>query len=164
MIISIKNTEEIIKQLLDPTIISVEYSVPAYRLNIYPGELVDLGKPISCNHVQVKFKNIDFENYKNLKFSQVCIGQINEVYFEVLVQSNNLRAHTEVYEIASAIVTKLRGACVLAGNDSTLLENQAPIQIAKYTFDKVDNGGACYQSTIDVMSSYADTYKTTKFA
>ena len=157
--IDIKLTEENIKELLDPVAVIAEFpNTPAYKLRVFPGELEDLGKPIKCNHVQVQFKNIKYEEYSQLKFGQRCIVQINKVNFNILVQNNNLRTHTDVYDIAGAVIQRLRGKCVLQPVAGNTVQGESPVQVTDYSFGKVKNGGACYQSNIDIMSCFTDTY------
>ena len=157
--IDIKATEQKISAALDPATLVATYGCPAYKLRAFPGELEELGKPINCNHVQVKFSNIQYDKYTDLKFSQKCITQINEVYFNILIQNNNLRSHTDVYEIATAVILELRGSCLLTNLQQDIIQGQSPAQITDYTFKKVANGGACYQSEISLMNYFTDVYK-----
>ena len=159
--LDIAATENQIQTFIEPqTLTNLYPNVSAYRLRLYPGELDDLGKPISANHVVVQFKRTDLEEIPMNQFRSPCRQtQINKVVFNILVQSNNLRSHREVYGIASAIVRQLRGKRILVMANGDEVHGQTPCQVLSYNFDKVDNGGVCYQSSLEIMSKYTDIFE-----
>lgn len=156
--IDIKLTEERIQSLLEPEILVPQFSIPNYKLRVFPGSLEELGKPINCNHIHVKFLNIDFEEYKDLSMTRRCVTQVNKVNFGVFVQNNNLRKHTDVYQIANAVIRTLRGRKLLVNVAGDEIQGQSQAQITKFDFSDVKNGGACYQTEIDVMCKFTDVY------
>lgn len=158
--IDIKLSEERIQSILEPEILVPAFNIPKYKLRVFPGTLEELGKPINCNHIHVKFLYISFDEYEDLSLTRKCITQVNEVYFGVYVQNNNLRKHTDVYQIANAVIRSLRGCKLLVNETGDEIQGQSPAQVTKYEFTDVKNGGACYQSEINVMCKFTDIYRT----
>ena len=155
--INIRLSEELIEQLLNE-LLQPGSNTPAFKLRVYPGDLEDLGKPINANHVVVQFSRINYDNKQDRNFNLCKVTQMNVVYFTILVQTNNLRNHREVYDIAQAVVRKLRGQKILVNDDREPHTNQNCCRVSQFSFKNISNGGVCYQSTIEIESTYTDIY------
>ena len=156
--INITETEKRIEDELEALLVPPS-TTPPFKLRVYPGSLDDLGKPIQCNHVVVQFRELDFENKSQKNFNLCKVVQINVCRFNILVQSNNLRTHREIYQIAQDVICQLRGKKLLVQADKSLVQGQNPFRITSFTFDTdIKNGGVCYQSNIDIEASFTDTY------
>ena len=156
--ISITQTENSIKGILEPSALVASYGIKPFKLVAFPGELEQLGQPINCATVHVQFKNIEYEGGQLLKFNQCCSGQINRVGFLIRVLHNNLRCYHEVYEISQAIVQALRGRKVAVMQADSLAQGDSALTIKSYKFDKITNGGAMYECSIEVEFQYTDSY------
>jgi hypothetical protein len=159
--ISILETEKALKLILDPAAMVATYGIKPFKLVAYPGELEQLGQPINCSTVHIQFKDIQFEEGL-IKFGQCCEGQINSVYFKILVAHNNLRCYEDVYTTSQAIIKQLRGKCVAVMEIDDESQGSSPATITDFAFDKVTNGGACYEASITIRFRYTDKFNTEK--
>lgn len=155
--IDITATEEKIKTNVQETLDTTD---PKFKLIVYPGELDEYGKPIQCSTVFIQYKNIDYDKQTTNSFGNCKAVEKNIINFKILVQKNNLRLHTEVYEIAMNIIENLRGKQIVTmrGDSVSTIQGCSPAYISGYSFSDVANGGACYQSEITVSAMFTDTY------
>lgn len=164
--INIAESEAKIAALIEPQALALKYpETPLFKLKEFPGDLFALGKAITCNTVNIKFKDIEFE--EATQFHQCCQGQINNVNWEILIINANLRTHRETYKIAESIIQELRGKYLLVNLDNALIQGQSPAQVTSYTFtnntrgSKTSDSGqmsGCYASRIIISSKFTDKY------
>lgn len=154
--LDIKLTEEILEARINEVLSSP--NIEPFKLRVYPGSLLDLSKVIQAHHVVLQFKSIEFDKAAGNRYGNCHVTQSNKVNFNILIECNNLRSHRDMYGIAQAIIDSLKGTLILQKTDGGVLECGSPCEILSYSFNKIENGGACYQSSISLQASYVDTY------
>lgn len=163
--IDIAASEAKISALIEPQALALKYSCPPFKMIEFPGDLFALGKAITTSTVNIKFKDIEFEEAS--QFHQCCMGQINKCNWEILIINANIRTHRDSYKIAEAIIQELRGKYLLVNLTGDLIQGQSASQITSYTFtnntrgSKTSDVGAmagCYASRIILSSRFTDKY------
>lgn len=155
--LSLAATENRIEELIKELLIS-PLSQPAFALNVTPSSLDD--RAINARQVAnviVRFKKIDYEPTSAINPRSKCFSQINSVYFEIVVNSNNLRTHIEVYAIAQAIIAKLRGQSILIAAAGNFIQS-SPAEVSSFVYENYDTDKACNKATIFLMSKFTDQY------
>ncbi len=157
--ISIASTETKIEELIRELLVT-PLAQPAFDLTTHPGNLDDanVGARRTSN-VLVRFKSIDFDDNSTKNPAARCVTQVNWINFTILVNNNNLRTHRDVYAIAQAIMTKLRGKQVAVAEGGEHIVGSKVI-ITSFSFDSFDKTKSCNKAEITLKFSYTDVYET----
>jgi hypothetical protein len=156
--LSLAKTEERIEELIKELLVE-PLSQPGFVLTVHPGDLDDRAVgPRGISNVLVRFKSIDYEDKLSVNPHSGCFSQVNVVNFEIIVNNNSLRSHNDLYNLAEAIVRKIRGKYILlnSANESFL---QSTAMVTKFEYLAFDTNKACNKINLVISAKFTDTYQ-----
>ena len=149
--IDIIATEAAIESILNEVNLSTAHK---FKIIKYPGSLEELGKPLNCLQVVVRFKNISFQE-RSSEFMCKCYSQVNTASWSLDFYSINPRDYHKIIELAEDVIraTKNKKVGVLEAGDT--INRVSPLYLSNFGFVSAENGFV-YQFSSDISFQYTD--------